>query len=338
MSREGGSFRRERDFPITGVEQMKEALKIDSSIPLPEPGKRQLNGDRIEGWCTEKEVHPRVLAIRRKLLDNLQYISFENLLTGLEQGIGRIEQELQGRTFAVVHDQGPHKSRRWVWELQKNRLPEPEVQLYLRANPKAKFGAKTLLVNRQLNKALDEGVNTFLFTDDTAYTGEQLRTSVQLLGRYLQERSWRDHPEEGYKIVISVPFAACDLQRQLRSRLPGTFSNEVVVLPSERLKTANDVLSEDDWSDLDTYGSGKLDEGDRKTFSSSSVVVLTEHSAPDPFTIGSKRMFHDVGFQAFQLRSPYKRAGTEYYENETAEFQRYAEENGWEFEDLDYKW
>ena len=252
---------------------------------------------------------PEEIAVKEKVLNNLQKVSFSEFEENLERSVNDLNKAMRDQESPYVVLYGtPHKSNRWVYELSKDSFEtKPYEESYFDLNYELNPGHPTPKKNSNLERWIREGVNTFVVPDDAIYSGAQV---TDYFLRPLADTYTAAGKE--LNVYFVAPYTTSFAHQTIKynaERYPGI---KVHVISQKNMKTINELLTPEE----------------RRLYPIDDGVTATyfDHKIPDfvSFDEGLADTLHSDDHVPV-----YKKQSGKYYEKEEEEFLRYAEP--WKF-------
>ena len=99
------------------MEEVPTQEQINSLVPVPKES-LEIDQEKALRWV-EAETDPEYQAIKRKIVENIQHVSFHEFKKNAEKVIQEAIDELakDNEKYALFFDYKPYSSKRWVAEL-----------------------------------------------------------------------------------------------------------------------------------------------------------------------------------------------------------------------------
>ena len=220
--------------------------------------------------------HPQAL-----LLNNINVITFEELMNGLKSCCIQLNHFLQNHPYSIGF--AFNKSQQWVAELA---LP------YLNHTPISKFSVSIdSIKDHSYQSRLDKNVSHFVVFDDASYSGNQLHNKIRAFKEQIAECC----PNKPCELYLVVPFLSSTAKKRLlnlvneeKPRLfsekenKGSFANlNVTVITTDRkIKTFKDIFTSEQVKQINqilTPGTGQPQS-----------ISITEWKIPDNLSVDMK--------------------------------------------------
>lgn len=281
------------------------------TIPKPKES-LEFSMEKADAWI-EKENDPDIKIIKRKIVENIQHISFTEFQDRAEDVVTRALQVLANldEKYAVFFDYKPHSSKRWMYELTANCYT---------ANPPTETGFFTpswekMSGNKKLRQIVESGVNTFLISDDAAYSGEQIvNRQIDPIIKFYETEGIQAKP----KFVLAIPFVTSHFLR-LIDKLREETGCEFEVFSNSQMPSLDEILTADEKRILQVKREGKLEADDyEQTYLGATVTYFDHRVADDHSFSGEVRSALDIS-----AVKPYADEDTSYFKKESADFEEY---------------
>lgn len=121
-------------------------------------------------WWIEDDPHADRQKLKIALKKCIQRISFIDFQKKLSLLASKITENLWNEPYTVLFDDQPHKSKYWVWNLIKNRIPSAALgsHFYYVYEEGRDDGQSILSLSRE------RWINTYLILDDAVFSGQQI--------------------------------------------------------------------------------------------------------------------------------------------------------------------
>ncbi len=259
--------------------------------------------------------------IRKKVVDNLRVVSFEEFYDNVRKSTLDVNQLLIERNEPYVRLYGKDSSAspRWVAELSDEYLTaRPSDSNYFVVSRELTF--PTYLPNAYLpsegsnmERWLEQGIKTFVYFDDASYSGTQIKDVVEpLLQVYTK------YTDEKATLYIVVPYMTEFAEKEIQS-LANPHYLDVKIIKQEKIKTIDDILTAEEkqlymeFADLlhfSEYASFSKYFSDYRP-----GVTAFDHKLPDSFSFDPQA--YDLFYKPSQHTPVYKQ--TSQYSFDTAE-------------------
>jgi hypothetical protein len=285
----------------------------DQTELLPTPKQSlEFDKEKAEVWV-EAESDPEIRAIKRKIIDNIQHISFSEFKEKSEGVISQALQELSesNQKYAVFFDYKPHSSKRWVYEINKkcySQYPPTEIRHFTPAWEK-------MSGNNRLRKIVEGGVNTFLISDDAAYSGEQIiNKQIEPIIKFYEAENIQQRP----KFVLAIPFVTSRFLK-LVEEMKAKYGCEIVLHTNSIMPSLAELLTADEVKTLNERRNGNLELAETEpTYLGATVTCFDHRVADDHSFSGEVRKALSLSAE-----KPYADDSTEYFKQEAQEFEEY---------------
>ncbi|MFA5143730.1 MAG: twin-arginine translocation signal domain-containing protein [Candidatus Omnitrophota bacterium] len=285
-----------------------------TSVPVPSIVP-QVDIVKAKEWTSiASEPDARFRAIKEKLINNISYVSFDEFNNALNENTEKLNQLLGESQYAVLWDYRPHSSKRWVYELCKDKLTsKPQVATYFWR------GKEHLRGNTTLNQFVDNGVNTFVVMDDASYSAEQIMNRhINPILKYFNERK-KANPAFNIKprFIIAIPY----MTSRARTLINAIEGADITVVSSRSMPSLGEILSNDDKDIISSREGGKLDVGASDVTYMDATLTYFAHRVADTHSFAEevRGFVNDKG-----IDKPYNMADSEYYKREQRDFDTYV--------------
>lgn len=273
-----------------------------------EPEKQEINFDKLTDWI-ESEDDQEIKSIKKLLVENLNYISFEQFVGSLQFCVKKFNKLLGDKKYALMRDYKPHSSKRWVNKLIENDLANnPEYSWYF--HPSAE---KHSIWN--LKRLIAQWVNTFVTMDDAAYSWEQILN--RFVKPILNEYKDSNNPSKP-EIYIIVPFITKSFKDKI-DKLNQVWDCKIVLINEKIMPQIGDVVSDQDLEVLKSKRNGILEKSWEEPLCLTNTLTFFEHKVADDHSfspeIKSKLWYNP--------KVPYSDESSQYYADETIAFDEY---------------
>lgn len=241
------------------LKQELEAAGISFPTVLP-LFKNPPNKAAANAWVEAHYAFPLIKKIAKKMVDNINYISFERFFAGLEQTIQSFNLHIQDRPYIL-----------WIGQYNKKDLNDGcsdqwAAGLALEYGklrwPSAIATTKTLIECLRQNQTIKD----VLLLDDASYSAGHIGQEIShldnefLLNLFshsnaeIREDFQRlENKQPKRNLSIGIPFMTTHAFQSLSKLRNGIFSN-VQVLQHETIKMQREILSLDEIAYLETFG------------------------------------------------------------------------------------
>jgi hypothetical protein len=152
--------------------------------------KNEIDKEAIDAFLKKHNLpsnHPRTL-----LLNNIDLITFEELMNGLKICCSTLNNLIKDQPYAIGFAR--NKSQQWLAELA---LP------YLNHAPISQFSVATdSLLDKSSQDLLDKDVSNFVIFDDASYSGNQINNTIRAFEQALTDK----HMDQPCHLYLVVPF------------------------------------------------------------------------------------------------------------------------------------
>lgn len=188
----------------------------------------ELTAEKAQGWI-DKETHPLIKNIKRKIIANVTYVSASTFKNKLRTATDIAFKRIAG-DYAVLWDYKPHSSKRWVFHQIKRSLPrKPSLVSYYTQSVDKVIGVADNIYNKSIK-------NIVVF-DDAAYSGEQLINKILVpLSKFFTQKA------QNLKLFVIVPYATTLAQQRIKA-IPHSSFVEINFIFEETMKTMLEILS-----------------------------------------------------------------------------------------------
>lgn len=288
----------------------KNLERQDDSEPLPIPQESfEFDTEKAQAWI-EAEDDPEIKEIKRKIIDNIKHISFANFKELSEQTVREAVNGIN-EDYALLFDYKPHSSKRWFYELNTESYEN---------NPPTKTGYFTpgwekMSGNETLEGLTEQGINTYLISDDAGYSGEQIiNRQIKPIIEFYRNRGIKP------KFVLVVPFVTnrfTDLMNKIKSE----GECEIELQTSFTMPSLLEILSEEEVETLKTKRNGNLEvDQTEPTYLGATLTYFDHRVADDHSFCGEVQNILNI-----RVPKPYGDESTPYFQKESEEFERYKE-------------
>lgn len=284
---------------------------LEESVPIPKQS-LELNKERAEAWI-ETESDPEIKAIKRKIIEHIQHIDFNEFQEKSRDTINKAVRSLitENNKYAVFFDHKPHASKRWMYELNKDIY-----DLY----PPTEAGNFTpqwekMSGNIRLRKLIESGVNTFVISDDAAYSGGQvIKKQVEPIVNFYKTEGVQGKP----KFVFAIPFVTSRFLK-LAEGLKEKYECEIEIHTSTTIPSLAEILTAEDIKTLQDKRNGSLEQNESEPMYLDATVTYFDHRVADQYSFSSEiQKVLDLS-----APKPYSNEDTDYFKKEEDEFEKY---------------
>jgi len=306
------------EIPVVEESEQKQTDIVDSKVeddlevPTPKQGRR-IDKDRAKYLWTKDEQSPEIAAIKKNLVDATERVSFEEFQSALEKAAEKFNEKNKDNTkpYAVLFDYKPHSSRRWVYELLKNKIEKPP-QIARHFGP----NGEKMNEYKLLEKNFQDGLKRFVIFDDAVYSGEQiLNRTIKPIADYYKQMG---HDAPAFDLV--VPFVT-NRALELFKKVGDNYNIKINIVYEKIMPTMRELISDKEMAVIQERG-GMLDEEADEMSYLGATVTYFDHRVADDHSF-SKEIRQAAG--GLTAPKPYADETTDYYKNEEKEFQRYKE-------------
>lgn len=288
-----------------GTQEIKEE---QAEVPVPQKN-LEFDQTKVETWL-DAEPDEEIKAVKQKLIEHLQHISFEEFQTKAKKVIKEALEGVEDEKYAVLFDYKPHSSKRWMFELNKNCFTDKEPAEAEFFTPSwEKMGG-----NNRLRQLTEEGVNTFFITDDAGYSGEQIvNRQIEPIVKFYQSEGLAEKP----KFVLAVPYVT-ERFLNLMKNLEKEHGCKIEVHSDTEMPTMAQTLTPEEISTLDKRG-GNLEEDKGEPTYLGATLTFFDHRVADAhsFSEDIQRALNLVADK------PYGNPESAYYLEEEKQFNQY---------------
>lgn len=306
-------------------DELRRMYNIDPEVPFPEfiP---TLDKAALLEWANEDRDYDKQYSNDKlKIVKNIEHVSFQDFLFELFRVVEKANKLLEDDKFVVLHDGEPHKSRRWVYHLVKNKLKRAKYAGLFDSYGRTKWNDS--IVSAIVNDQID----TFAIVDDAAFTGLQLMQTIKFVTKLF--RHYR--PSATLKIVIVCPYISdevkllsMNLGEDIPNMLEDDDSNRTIrIVSQKRMKRVKQILGNERVEQMTTKE--EYSNPDSGSIHADQCLTFFDHHIPDENSfpglivkkgkIETHRKEMDSGLS---LRiEPYKQVDGTYSEKETKEYQ-----------------
>lgn len=192
-----------------------------------------LDKKRLELWI-ESERDGTVKAIKKKLINNLNYISADQFDKTLKNITQLTFKKFDGK-YAVLFDFKPHSSKRWVYHQIKKHLP-------LKASLTSYYHPKTepFLKYPTIKKLLKKDIKTVLVFDDASYSG------MQLISKIIDPfKIYYEAAKKNIDLFLIVPYITNHAKTQIDAKSKSS-NVKVHLIYGEKMKTVQEILTKNE--------------------------------------------------------------------------------------------
>lgn len=265
----------------------KSEIEIPRGELIPKHGPILRDRERIDKELAE--CSPEDKAILKKVLKNVEYVSFEEFdnarreaVTG-ENGLNSLLAD--GKPYAIIAGGAKGKSNYWVYQLSKDELKtKPEEVFFIGQENSAGYGSKGW-VKGQINELMDKNVRRFVIFDDAIYSGQQMiehfykyiQNGLEAQGHIegdIQMGGSKDHIESA-ELVIVVPYITNVAEKALLGNSGEEYSGTTITVKlfkSQNIPTVKEILTQKEAKKWGAY-TGKTNDG--------CALTHFEHKTPD---------------------------------------------------------
>lgn len=301
------------------IEQQKSAPASERNTPLPKEH-LSFNESLAETWIAE-EPDPQFQGIKRQLAENVALVPYETFHASLQRCTEQLNQQIEGKQYAVLWDSKPHSSKRWVYEQVKDNISTPPTA-------ETYFGNYDTFENYEsFREILDQGVDTFVVMDDAIYSGEQFRnlTLKQLIDVY---KRFGYYPPRMPKVVLVAPFMTNKFKNN-EATVTAQQQGIVTIITEQTMPSVGEVLTEQQKAALASRENvldlpeqrkerDQLDPNDDQVVLDATLTAF-DHRVADAHSF-CEPIAHRFNLHA---KKPYGDETTEYFKKEAEEYQQY---------------
>jgi len=294
------------------MEKLPGQEQISDLVPVPKES-LEIDQEKALRWV-EAETNPDYQAIKRKIVENIQHVSFQEFKENSEKVIQEVIDELakDNEKYALFFDYKPHSSKRWVAELNTDVIKQyPPVDAgYFTPTWERMSG------NKRLRDLTESKSNTFLIIDDGAYSGEQVfqRQIKPVLDFYEKEGI-----EQMPKFIVAIPYVTNrflklmkDVETDRKCKIDVKYS---VIMPSLK-----EILDQKEIESIHKHGD-KLDATSSEATYLGATLTYFDHRVADGHSFSEEVK----GVLELDTPKPYADETRPYFEKETNEFETYKQ-------------
>lgn len=293
----------------------KTDVKIEKNDLVPVPKENlEFSREKAEKWI-EAEGDLEIKEIKRKIIENIQHISFVEFQEKAQEVVTQAVRSLaeNNEKYALLFDYKPHSSKKWMFELNKNCYTE---------NPPTKVDYFTpswekMSGDSNLRKMVESGINTFLISDDGAYSGEQIfNRQIDPIVKFYESEKIQKKP----KFVLAIPFITSRFLKLVED-MKNKYGCEIEVYSNSKMPTLAEILSVDEIKILNDKRNGALEAtDDDPTYLGATLTYFDHRVADDHSFSGEVQKVLELS-----ANKPYSDENSDYYKKEDQEFKIYKD-------------
>jgi hypothetical protein len=294
------------------MEKLPGQEQIIDLVPIPKES-LEIDQEKALRWV-EAETNPDYQAIKRKIVENIQHVSFQEFKANAEKVIQEAIDELakDNEKYALFFDYKPHSSKRWVAELNTDVIKQypPTDAGYFTPTWERMSG------NKRLGELRESESHTFLIVDDGAYSGEHVfQRQIEPVLNFYEAEGIEQMP----KFIVAIPYVTNrflklmkDVETDRKCKIEVKYS---VIMPS-----LNEILDQKEIETIQRQG-GKLDTTFSEVTYLGATLTYFDHRVADGHS------FSEEVKAVLQLSAPkpYADETCPYYEKEAREFEVYKQ-------------
>ncbi|MCU0680630.1 MAG: hypothetical protein MUF50_05020 [Planctomycetes bacterium] len=285
--------------------------KDSNFIPVPLEDLK-FDNQKAKSWI-EAETDLDIKAIKTKIIENIQHITFAEFQVNAQQVIAEATTELANKNqkYALLFDYKPHSSKRWMYEINKNCFTEnpPAIASYFTPSWEKMSG------NDRLRRMIENDINTFLICDDGAYSGEQIvNRLIDPIIKFYETEGLKQKP----KFVLAIPFVTNRFLK-LVDDIKTKYGCEVETHISLVMPTLAEILSLEEKEILNQKRNGALElNKDEPAYLGATLTYFDHRVADDHSFSGEVQSVLELS-----ANKPYSDERSEYFITEDDEFRTY---------------